>query len=132
MWSRQPAPSPVGLLFHAYGAPGSSYPPPIAFCPASHITAVSLWLSGAIDPRGLDGQSPAAELAGPGCRAAAADHRIFWPRSYGVVGDERRFASGTTPAAIAVPLSETNRAATESTSAGPRHRLSGMSPPPCR
>ena len=90
-----------------------------------------MWPSGAIDHGAvLTVTSPAAELAGPGCRAAAvAIAAGVWPPTFmALSATSARFASGTTPAAIAVPLSETNSAATAITSAGLGIRLPFMVP----
>jgi hypothetical protein len=75
--------------------------------------------------------SPAAELAGPGRRAAeAAIDAGVWPPSFiALSATSARFASGTTPAAIAVPPSEMNSAASAITSAGLGMCLRFMVPP---
>ena len=85
------------------------------------MTVTSVWPSAAIDQGDvLTVTSPAAELAGPGCfAAAAASCAGVWPATFfALSATSARLASGTTPAATAVPPSETKSAATAMTSAG--------------
>ena len=85
------------------------------------MTAVSEWPPGAIVHGDVFTVTrPAAELAGPGWRAAALamDAGVWPPTFFALSATSARFASGTTPAATAVPPSETNNAATAITSAG--------------